>query len=157
MLHERAGRIEQNGTPVELYEHPANTFVARFIGTPPMNLLPLERGRGGAVIAGTDGPAVLPADCAAGMLGVRPEHIAARVRTRRSRDASTASSTWAAIRSSAAGSAAQPLAVRVPGSVGLARGDTTWLRWAPGAQHYFDADGGARRSTRASRRQRCLA
>ena len=31
-------------------------FVARFIGTPPMNLLPLERGDGGAVIAGTDGP-----------------------------------------------------------------------------------------------------
>mgnify|MGYP003694025079 CR=1 FL=1 len=48
------GRIEQNATPVELYERPANTFVARFIGTPPMNLLPLERGDGGAVIAGTD-------------------------------------------------------------------------------------------------------
>ena len=43
------GRIEQNATPVELYESPANTFVARFIGTPPMNLLPLEAGRGGAV------------------------------------------------------------------------------------------------------------
>ena len=39
------GRIEQNGTPVELYETPANTFVARFIGTPPMNLLPLDAGR----------------------------------------------------------------------------------------------------------------
>ena len=38
------GRIEQNATPVELYERPANTFVARFIGTPPMNLLPLEAG-----------------------------------------------------------------------------------------------------------------
>ena len=37
------GKIEQNATPVELYERPANTFVARFIGTPPMNLLPLER------------------------------------------------------------------------------------------------------------------
>ena len=55
----RAGRIEQNGTPVDLYENPANTFVARFIGTPPMNLLQLEAGRGGAVIAGTEGPAVL--------------------------------------------------------------------------------------------------
>jgi hypothetical protein len=42
------GRIEQNATPVELYERPANTFVARFIGTPPMNLLPLEAGAGGA-------------------------------------------------------------------------------------------------------------
>ena len=39
------GRIEQNATPVELYERPANTFVARFIGTPPMNLLPLDAAR----------------------------------------------------------------------------------------------------------------
>ena len=69
------GRIEQNATPVELYERPANTFVARFIGTPPMNLLPLERGAAGAVVAGTGGPAVAPADCAGLTLGVRPEHI----------------------------------------------------------------------------------
>ncbi len=69
------GRIEQNATPVELYENPANTFVARFIGTPPMNLLPLAAGRDGAVVAGTDGPAVAPADCAGLTLGVRPEHI----------------------------------------------------------------------------------
>ena len=72
----RAGRIEQNGTPVDLYENPANTFVARFIGTPPMNLLRLEAGRGGAVIAGTDGPVgARRRDCAGGMLGVRPEHM----------------------------------------------------------------------------------
>ena len=57
-----SGRIEQNGTPVDLYERPANEFVARFIGTPPMNLLALERGRDGAVIAGTEGPSVLPAE-----------------------------------------------------------------------------------------------
>jgi multiple sugar transport system ATP-binding protein len=36
----RAGRIEQLGTPLELYEQPANVFVAGFIGTPPMNLVP---------------------------------------------------------------------------------------------------------------------
>ena len=70
------GRIEQDATPAELYEHPANTFVARFIGTPPMNLLPLERGRDGAVVAGTEGPAVAPAECAGLTLGIRPEHIA---------------------------------------------------------------------------------
>ena len=35
----RAGRVEQVGTPIELFEHPANTFVAGFIGSPPMNLL----------------------------------------------------------------------------------------------------------------------
>ena len=97
LLEQRA--IEQNGTPVELYERPANTFVARFIGTPPMNLLALERGTDGAVIAGTGGPAVLPADCAGLTLGVRPEHIALELRSRASPRRWQPSNTWAAIRS----------------------------------------------------------
>ena len=36
----RAGRVEQVGSPMELYERPANSFVARFLGSPPMNLAP---------------------------------------------------------------------------------------------------------------------
>ncbi|MFK8083138.1 MAG: ABC transporter ATP-binding protein [Granulosicoccus sp.] len=36
----RDGRIEQQGTPLEVFEQPVNTFVATFIGSPPMNLLP---------------------------------------------------------------------------------------------------------------------
>src|SRR5215472_10993918 len=56
------GKIVQNGAPVDLYEVPANIFVARFIGTPPMNLLALEAGGGGAVIAGTQDPAVAPSE-----------------------------------------------------------------------------------------------
>src|SRR5438477_4563641 len=71
-----AGRIEQNGAPVDLYETPANVFVARFIGTPPMNLLTLESGHEGAVIAGTVGPVIAPQERAGSTLGVRPEHIA---------------------------------------------------------------------------------
>jgi len=35
-----AGRVEQQGKPIEIYEKPATTFVASFIGAPPMNLLP---------------------------------------------------------------------------------------------------------------------
>ena len=35
-----AGLIEQVGAPMELYHHPANLFVARFIGSPAMNMLP---------------------------------------------------------------------------------------------------------------------
>ena len=35
----RSGRVEQIGTPIDLFEHPANTFVAGFIGSPPMNLI----------------------------------------------------------------------------------------------------------------------
>jgi sn-glycerol 3-phosphate transport system ATP-binding protein len=135
-----AGRIEQNGAPVELYETPANTFVARFIGTPPMNLLALEAGAGGARIAGTDGPAVLPADHAGGKLGVRPEHIS--LAFERGVRAVVASVEYLGGDSLVACHVgAQPVAVRVAGSVGIARGDATWLEWAPGAQHWFDPDG----------------
>ena len=57
----RAGKIEQVGTPLELYNRPQNTFVAGFIGSPRMNFLPA---------------AMLPADAAqtAHTVGVRPEH-----------------------------------------------------------------------------------
>jgi multiple sugar transport system ATP-binding protein len=53
-----AGRVEQIGSPLELYDNPANLFVAGFIGSPAMNFLPQRR----------DGRDVL--------LGVRPEHLA---------------------------------------------------------------------------------
>ena len=39
----RAGKIEQVGTPLELYHYPANIFVAGFIGSPKMNLTPANR------------------------------------------------------------------------------------------------------------------
>ena len=44
----RSGNIEQVGQPMELFQHPANTFVAGFIGSPPMNLVP------GRVVADAD-------------------------------------------------------------------------------------------------------
>ncbi|MGV2129534.1 ABC transporter ATP-binding protein [Agrobacterium vitis] len=43
----RAGRIEQEGSPLEIYDHPANTFVAEFLGSPAINLF-------NGVIKGTD-------------------------------------------------------------------------------------------------------
>jgi sn-glycerol 3-phosphate transport system ATP-binding protein len=140
------GRIEQNATPTELYERPANTFIARFIGTPPMNLLPLEAGPEGAVVAGTAGPAVAPADCARMTLGVRPEHITLGFER-------GAPAEVAAIEYLGADSlvtcrlGAATLAVRVPGSVGLARGDAAWLAWSPSAQHLFRSDGTRQQDT----------
>jgi sn-glycerol 3-phosphate transport system ATP-binding protein len=134
------GRIEQTAAPVDLYESPANTFVARFIGTPPMNLLPLSAGAGGAVIAGTDGPVVLPAACAGGMLGVRPEHI--EIALGHGVPAVVQGVEYLGADSLVTcriGGAA--LAVRVAGSTGLAAGAAAGLVWAPGAQHVFDRDG----------------
>ena len=49
-----AGRIEQVGTPREIYATPASAFVARFIGTPPMNLLPLADLSGATALPGLD-------------------------------------------------------------------------------------------------------
>jgi multiple sugar transport system ATP-binding protein len=51
VLHQ--GRLQQLGTPLELYRHPANLFVAQFIGSPPMNVLPVEVvGPGMVLLAG---------------------------------------------------------------------------------------------------------
>ena len=68
----KQGRIEQAATPRTLYEEPASTFAARFIGTPPMNLLHLQDGR----IAGSDNPAPGgEATATAAYLGLRPEAV----------------------------------------------------------------------------------
>jgi len=69
----QAGRIEQVGTPLELYDKPTNEFVATFIGAPSMNLLAAEIS-GGKVSIGNltfDGPA----GSGKAKLGVRPEHL----------------------------------------------------------------------------------
>ncbi len=73
----RDGRIEQAGTPLALYEHPANTFVAGFIGAPAMNLLDIQHDGLQAVLG--DGARmalpIAPGQRPAVRLGVRPEHL----------------------------------------------------------------------------------
>src|SRR4051794_15017842 len=46
----QSGKLQQVGTPLEVYEQPANLFVASFIGTPPMNLVPATLADGGATV-----------------------------------------------------------------------------------------------------------
>ncbi|MDA1099450.1 MAG: sn-glycerol-3-phosphate import ATP-binding protein UgpC [Proteobacteria bacterium] len=75
------GNMEQLGTPIELYERPATTFVAEFIGSPSMNLLDARVSDDGAVVKLPDGESWTRADGGgrhAGRtvtLGVRPEHF----------------------------------------------------------------------------------
>jgi multiple sugar transport system ATP-binding protein len=64
----RDGAIEQVGSPLDLYDRPANRFVAQFIGTPPMNLLDAKALPALSALGGSR----LPAD---GFLGVRPEGV----------------------------------------------------------------------------------
>src|SRR5213595_1274522 len=78
----RDGRIEQTGNPLELYDHPANQFVAGFIGSPAMNFLAgtMRRAHGSVFVELNDGtrlPAP-PSPAAAGqplLYGRRPQHL----------------------------------------------------------------------------------
>ena len=75
LLVMNAGRIEQIGTPEEVYLRPASTFVAGFIGSPPMNLIEGEA-HGDRLQVGALGlplPAPAPRDGRL-LIGVRPEH-----------------------------------------------------------------------------------
>jgi multiple sugar transport system ATP-binding protein len=77
----RDGRIEQVGAPLELFDRPANLFVAGFIGSPSMNLLKgtVKKAEKAVVeIAGTAFPmpsGVAAEDGQAVVYGVRPEHL----------------------------------------------------------------------------------
>ena len=67
----RDGVIEQVGTPLELYDQPANQFVAQFIGSPQMNVLPLQQVP--ALVAQQ-----APAGAVGGAIGLRPENVTVR-------------------------------------------------------------------------------
>jgi ABC-type sugar transport system ATPase subunit len=64
----RAGKIEQVGTPKEIYERPINTFVAGFIGSPRMNFIPKNALQAAPTLASQLPPA-------ATQVGIRPEHL----------------------------------------------------------------------------------
>jgi sn-glycerol 3-phosphate transport system ATP-binding protein len=67
-----AGRVEQIGPPLAVYERPATTFVASFIGAPPMNLLTVNQADAAKLLNG--GASSVPAEGA--ILGMRPEDLA---------------------------------------------------------------------------------
>ena len=123
----RAGRIEQVGSPLDLYRAPRNRFVAGFIGSPKMNFLEGDdAGRHGAHA-----------------IGIRPEHIAL----------STGEGTWRGTVgvSEHLGSDTffhvhlegrrQTVTVRAGGEVELRHGDTIHLTPDPERVHRFDAEG----------------
>ncbi len=140
----REGRIEQEGSPEELYAKPATTFAARFIGTPAMNLVALEDGAQGAVIRGAPDAVVLPGRGSGRTLGVRPEHIQivgdeggvpAVVRSAEYHGADTVLTVQVGQES---------LLVRAPGQLSLAPRAPVRLAWTPESIHLFDAGTGVR-------------
>ncbi len=137
-----AGQISQIGTPRELYRHPQNLFVAQFIGSPKMNILPCtaERGRfrleggGEGIFAGRGRPT---------HLGVRPEHI----RLCNPGDGQCTgkvdvieylgADTFLVIDCGPLGA----LTIRVAGDAESAYGSEAGLQFAPEHCHFFDASG----------------
>ncbi|WP_049281196.1 TOBE domain-containing protein, partial [Ralstonia solanacearum] len=87
MMVLNGGRVEQIGTPLEVYARPASTFVAGFIGSPPMNLVPVSRHAGEGAQIRVDGARADDAPATLGhlpmglhlparaLMGLRPEHI----------------------------------------------------------------------------------
>jgi sn-glycerol 3-phosphate transport system ATP-binding protein len=123
----RDGRVEQDASPAALYARPATAFAARFIGTPPMNILALPDGKR--------------------LLGVRPEEIRiAPDAERGGLEARVQSVEYLGADSILICAAAgQTLAVRAPGRVERAPGARVHLVWAEDAAHVFDAETGRRR------------
>jgi sn-glycerol 3-phosphate transport system ATP-binding protein len=130
----RAGRIEQNGLPAALYERPATTFVARFLGAPAMNVLP-----GSLLAEQADMAAGIPAgyELAKLAFGVRPESVRlaekglpARIIAAEYLGADTQVETRVHD---------ETVMVRMPGRLAGGPGETVFLHWEPGDAHWFDA------------------
>ena len=148
-----AGRIEQVGKPMELYERPRNLFVAEFIGSPKMNLLPAEivtATAEGATVRTAAGDRLKVAVNAARArvgdrvtLGVRPEHLT----TAGKGDVISAEVVFVETLGHATyaylTAGEEPVTVLLPGDVRPSTGETLSLRIPADQAHLFDADGEA--------------
>jgi multiple sugar transport system ATP-binding protein len=149
----RDGRVEQVGSPRALYDRPANIFVAQFLGTPRMNILPaVAAGNGQARLSGgrlialpADAPP--PADGAPLSIGIRPEDV-------RIGAAADAIPLRIAFVERLGGLATvhlegleqdEPLACQLRDDGSLAEGDSVPVELPPARLHLFDETGRALR------------
>ncbi len=147
----RDGRIEQVGSPRELYARPANIFVAQFLGTPRMNILPATVAKDGRATL-EDGRSIALPPLAAALtagtslsIGVRPEDIAIG-------DAPGALPFTIRFVERLGGLATlhlggreggEPIACQLRDDGSLDEGDTVAASFAPKHLHLFDAEGQA--------------
>jgi multiple sugar transport system ATP-binding protein len=139
------GAIQQVGTPMELYEHPANLFVAQFIGSPKMNVMPAGATAAGIAITNTPGAVAVP-NPPAGIaeIGIRPEDIALLPAGQGDLPGTVdvverlGSDTYAYVVVDNAG----VLTVRIVGNAAdTAIGQKVGLKFDPARLHLFDANG----------------
>jgi multiple sugar transport system ATP-binding protein len=145
------GQVQQFGTPDDIYARPATRFVAEFIGSPAMNLLPVQAGADGVRAHGLALPLDaswhrrLPAGASTLDYGIRPEDISLGAPEADALPATismlepTGPETYVRV-----DSAAGALTLRVPGKVDHRVGDAVGLRWPPAAVHLFDSQTGQR-------------
>ncbi|HYC36229.1 MAG TPA: ABC transporter ATP-binding protein [Usitatibacter sp.] len=125
----RDGRIEQAGTPEELYSRPATAFTASFIGAPPMNLMRLDDG--------------------GHLTGVRPEDmkILRRGTGDEGREAHVQSVEYLGADSLiSAKLGGDCVLIRVPGHANVRAGETVRVAWDDDKRHLFDSTTGGRKS-----------
>ncbi|ANV98882.1 sn-glycerol-3-phosphate import ATP-binding protein UgpC [Bradyrhizobium icense] len=146
------GEVEQIGNPLEIYQRPATTFVASFIGAPPMNLMPLR----------SELKSQLASDARAaeaGIIGIRPEDfvisneavsggVALGLTVEAIERVGAETFVYGTRQQEMQGVAATPgelppgeIIVRVPGAVGPAIGERIRAVAAPDKLHLFTADG----------------
>ncbi len=160
------GLLQQVDTPLGLYDHPANLFVAGFIGSPAMNLLPAKMTDNGASVNGHDVPlAITPEDrqCHSGdiTIGVRPEDfevstdssqgipVDVEVVEELGADAFVYGETDDA--SAKTIGSGTPVVVRVEARRRFQRGSTIYVTADPKVIHVFDTSTGERVGNRPSR------
>jgi ABC-type sugar transport system ATPase subunit len=128
------GRVMQFGSPLELYHHPANKFVAGFIGSPKMNFLPANLLSG--LRPGVPGEP--PAE-----VGVRPEHVQLGGGGELTLEGRAVTVERLGAESFVYLDIGQdePLVVKVPGETGVKPGEAVPVGVPAAALYLFDADG----------------
>ncbi|MTI19383.1 ABC transporter ATP-binding protein [Rhodobacteraceae bacterium RKSG542] len=142
----QAGKIEQVGSPRDLYENPQNLFVAQFIGSPKMNVMPVSTIDGTLKLKGqgTITPPT-PEAKAATQIGIRPEHIrlgdkdGAHVTGRVELVEYLGADQYLYVDAEGVGR----LLMRLSGLETVKQGSTVYLHFEESLVHYFAEDGKA--------------
>jgi len=136
------GKIAQVGSPRELYERPQNLFVAQFIGSPKMNVLPCTTNAEGYRLPGARG-GPYSGDHAAVQLGIRPEHIELGSKGDGQCDGVVdlveylGSDSFLVVECGELGK----ITVRITGDIDIKAGATVGLHFDPTRLSFFDAEG----------------
>ncbi len=151
------GKVQQLGTPHEVYHYPANMFVARFVGSPTINLFPAKLNGGGEgfslpMLGGAAVP--LPAGQASSSLsrasgrdvtlGIRPQHVSVHHEPAPDRIGAQVRVVEPIGSESIVhlGVGAESAVAVVPEGIALRDGDMVHLGWSPDRVHLFDSGSG---------------